>query len=81
MPAFLNDAFLDEVQDRLRAMRPNDLLPHRVVVEDIARATIKALGLGIANDGEIYNPAPPPAHDAQKQQNIHWSGSKPRRRR
>lgn len=50
-------------------------------VEQVARATVRSLGLEIADDGEVYDPAPKPAPQWEfpQQQNVrHYRGSRRR---
>lgn len=76
MPAFLKDVAA-KVRDRLYP----DIELVSEDFEKIVRAAVEVIGLAIANDGEIYSPAPPPpTHDAQQQRNVRWSGGRRRRR-
>jgi len=49
-------------------------------VQTIARATVRELGLEVAKDGEVYNPAPVPAPNWEfpAQRNVRFRGGRRR---
>jgi hypothetical protein len=49
-------------------------------VQLIVRATVRELGLDVAPDGEVYNPAPrEPGWQLPEQRNVRFRGSRRRR--
>lgn len=73
-------AYLPKVIELVKAKIGANKTVDDALLEETVRATIETIGLGIANDGEIYNPAPPPSTVVQPQMHARWSGGRSRGR-
>lgn len=61
---------------------PHRTTPHYAFIEIIIRATVRELGLEVAANGEVYNPAPAPkAREWEAPQDNWRQSARPRRKR
>lgn len=67
---------LDVVLERVAA---SDTTAERDRLRRTVLDTIAALGLQVARDGEVYNPAPAPSSTYPEQRHARWYGSGRRR--
>lgn len=80
MPAYIHDVY-EKIRDKLigGAIGAVDYEDNEDLIKMVAKMTIETIGLAIASNGEIYNPAPAPSTAVQPQRHVRWSGGRRRR--